>query len=89
MSENQPDVKIKEGSSKEDMAQSIRAIEGLFHAINDASFKLAHYQSVMMGMSFLNAVHASLLKELGPEEVERIRKSEAFKNGDNAPKGAA
>lgn len=74
-----PEVIIKQGATTEDMAQSIRVIEGLFHAINAASFPLRSYEDVMRGMQFLKAVHDSVIKELGPDEVARIRAAENFK----------
>lgn len=78
-----PEVKLADGSTVEDMTKAVRAIEGLFHAINAATFPLRCYDDTMMGMQFLKAVHDTLIKQLGPDEVERIRKAEAFKA--NAP----
>lgn len=74
-----PEIKIKNGSSIEDMKQSIRVIEGLFHAINGGTFPLKWCSAAMQGMQFLNAVHASLIKELGPEEVAKIKQVETLK----------
>lgn len=74
-----PQVVIDEKANVEDMAQSVRVIEGLFHAINAASFPLKVYQDVMLGMQFLKAVHDGIINKLGPDEIARIRQSEAFK----------
>lgn len=74
-----PEVVIDSEASVEDMAMSVRAIEGLFHSIDVASFPLRCYQDVMTGMQFLKAVHDGIVKKLGPEEVAKIRQSEAFK----------
>lgn len=74
-----PEVVISPEASVEDMAMSVKAIEGLFHSINAASFPLKCYQDVMVGMQFLKAVHDGIVKKLGPEEVAKIRQAEAFK----------
>lgn len=76
-----PEVVIQPGTSIEDAKVSIRVIEGLFHAINKATFPLMVYTEAMNGMTFLKAVHDSLIKQIGPEEVAKIRAQEAMKAG--------
>lgn len=55
---------------------SIKAIEGLFHAINDSGIPMKWHDAVMAGMQFLGELHAKLLAELPPAEVEKIRKEQ-------------
>lgn len=74
-----PDVVIEDGASLDDMKMSIKTIEGFFHAINAASFPLRWYTEAMTGMAFLKAIHDGLVKKLGPDEVSKIKASEAFK----------
>lgn len=76
---NQPEVKIEEGASIDDMKMSIKTIEGFFHAINAATFPLRWYAEAMTGMAFLKAIHDGLVNKLGPDEVAKIKASEAFK----------
>lgn len=74
-----PDVKIADGTSIEDCKTSIKVIEGLFHAVNRASFPLVCYGDVMNGMTFLKAIHNSLISQIGPDEVAKIRAEETKK----------
>ena len=73
------DVVIEDGASLDDMKMSIKTIEGFFHAINAATFPLRWYTEAMTGMAFLKAIHDGLIKKLGPDEVTKIKASEAFK----------
>lgn len=73
------DVVIEDGASLDDMKMSVKTIEGLFHAINNATFPLKWYTEAMTGMAFLKAIYDGIIKKLGPAEVEKIRQTEAFK----------
>ncbi len=74
---SKPEVVIEDSATVEDMRTSVRAIEGLFHAFNVASFPLVTHDAVMMGMQFLKAVHEGIVKKLGPEEVAKMKAESA------------
>ncbi len=75
----EPDVRIEDDATLDDMKMSIKTIEGFFRAINAGTFPLRWYPEAMTGMAFLKAIHDGLLKKLGPDEVAKIKASEEFK----------
>ncbi len=78
-SPTEPDVVIQDGASIEDMKMSVKTIEGLFQAINAATFPLRWYGEAMTGMAFLKAIHDGIVKKLGPDEIAKMKASEEFK----------
>lgn len=64
-----------EERSIENAKQSILIIEKFFYAVNampgGPPLRLA--EDMINGMKFLNQMHAKLLAELGPEEVEKMK----------------
>jgi hypothetical protein len=57
----------------ENIKATIYTIEGLFHAVNAASFPLSWHDAVKRGMNFMNGMHTQLLTQLPPEVVAAIR----------------
>jgi hypothetical protein len=79
-----PDVVIQDGATVADMRQSLQAIEGLFFAVNRATFPLNVYQHMMMGMGFLKSIHEGIIKKLGPEEVQKIKNEQQALRGQQS-----
>lgn len=67
----------KEDQAKEATKNSILAIESLFFAINSTSFLIKYHDGLVKGLEFLGQLHNKLLAELGPDEVEKMRKQYA------------
>lgn len=67
------EVKVESGSVQEIKA-ALQTIEGLFNAVNAATFPLAVYPQAMRGMGFLKAMHAELYAKLTPEQIEQAKK---------------
>ncbi len=76
-----------EQTAIENTKKSILTIEGLFFAINSATFSLRYHDPMIKGMEFLGKMHERLLAELGPEEVQKMR--EQYKTQPMPPQGAA
>lgn len=58
----------------ENAKQSILVIEGLMFALNNANIPLRFAEQALKGAGFLQTLHAGLLKQIGPEEIEKMRK---------------
>lgn len=70
---NKPDTRTDEEKKLDSIKQSIRAIEGLYHAINDSGFKVKWHDAILNGMNFLNQIHSQLVSELPQSEIEKIK----------------
>lgn len=57
--------------------REIVAIEGMFMAINSATYSIRFMDSLRNGLEYIGSIHARLIKEIGPEEVEKMRKAAA------------
>ena len=64
---------------------AIRTIEGLFQAVNAASFPLNWHTATMNGMQFLQQLHTQLVDTLPKEEVEKIQKEIMARNAKPKP----
>lgn len=59
-----------------EIKEALKTIEGLFNAVNVASFPLTMYHQAMKGMAFLRNMHTELIKQLTPEEIEQAKKED-------------
>ena len=72
--ETQPAVeKITDPKSIENVKATIYTIEGLFHAMNAASFPLSWHDAVKRGMSFVNGLHTQLVAQLPQEVIDEMK----------------
>lgn len=64
-----------EHRSIENTKQSILIIEKFFYAVNamPGGPPLRCAEDMINGMKFLNQMHAQLLAQLGPEEIEKMK----------------
>lgn len=60
----------------ESIKSSIKAIEGLFHALNDSGIPMKWHDAVLAGMQFIGELHAKLISELPKDEIEKIKKEQ-------------
>lgn len=60
-------------SDIEEAKKGILAIEGIYHAVNSATFKLNFHDALVNGLQYLGKLHEKLLAQIGPEEVAKLR----------------
>ena len=60
-------------SGLENAKQSILVIEGLMFALNNANIPLRFAEQALKGAGFLQNLHSGLIKQIGPDEVEKMR----------------
>ena len=68
-----------EQQSLENTKTAIRTVEGLFAAINEASFPLKWHSAALNGMQFIQQLHAQLVSALPKEELEKIKAEQMAK----------
>lgn len=70
-------VDLKEATAEEiqlaDTKKAIFAIEGLFHAINSATFSPRFMDGLRLGLEYIGQIHGRLIAQVGPEEVEKMK----------------
>lgn len=54
--------------------RGIFAIEGLFHAVNSTVYSPKFMDGLRMGLEYIGQLHGRLLAQIGPEEVEKMKK---------------
>jgi len=62
-----------EQQSLENMKESIKIIEGMFYGLEGIPIPLKLHDPVMNGLNFLSKIHANLLAQIGPEEVQKMK----------------
>lgn len=76
-------VKMNEVNDLNNAKDSIKTIEGLFHAVDYAIkngyLPMRFSDQVLRGMSFLNSIHTKLITDIGPEEVQKMKDEAAGK----------
>ena len=50
---------------------SIKAIQGLFHAVNAASFPIRYHDAVLIGMTLLQEINNKLVASVPQEIIDR------------------
>lgn len=58
----------------ENIKQSILIIEGFSFAVNNSQIPMRFAEAALKGMGFLHSMHASLISQLTPEELEEMKK---------------
>lgn len=57
----------------ENAKKTILIIEKLMFALNNGTFPLRFAEGALQGAGMLQELHASLIAQIGPEEVEKMR----------------
>lgn len=77
--ENQTETAASEQTEAQKGVQNtlgvIRVVEGLFNAMQLASYPLKTHDAIVAGMNFLSQFHAQLINQLPPALVEEMRKA--------------
>ena len=61
-------------SALDNAKQSLLVIEGLMFALNNSTIPLRFAEQALRGAGFLQNMHKELLNQIGPEEIESMRK---------------
>jgi len=67
-------VEFGEDAQLTEAKRGILAIEGLFHAINSATYSPRFMDGLQMGLEYIGNLHQRLIAQIGPEEVEKMKK---------------
>lgn len=54
--------------------RGIVAIEGIFHAINSTVYSPKFMDALQRGLEYMGQLHSRLIAQIGPGEVENMRK---------------
>jgi len=68
-----PEALTQEQAGIENAKQSILVIEKLLFALNNAQIPLRFAEGALHGAGWLQQMHAALLNQIGPEEVQKLR----------------
>jgi hypothetical protein len=68
------DLGTPEDQEISEAKRGILAIEGLFHAINSATYSPRFMDGLHIGLTYIGQLHERLIAQIGPEEVEKMKK---------------
>lgn len=72
--------KTEQEKSLDNVKNTVKLIEGVFHAINAASFPLRFNDIMLQGMSFLDKMHTELINQIPKDEIEKIKLEQNAQN---------